>query len=577
MEDKRGMMKQKANILVVDDDHNLQKTLGDILHIKGYHPILAGNGAEAIAALGETPISLALIDLMLPDMSGLEVMEQIKAVSPLTEAIILTGHASMETAIDATKKGAFSYLLKPYQMDDLLLNIKHGVDRQQAQEEILRLASYPRLNPDPVIEVGSTGEVTYTNPAAEQAFPDLSSTGRTHPLLEGIIQISAALRQSDQQERVREISLSGTVYEQHISYIKEADLIRIYLLDITSRKQAEELLATREHEQAAVAELGSFALSGEALDAVFERAVTLVARTLEVRCCLILEAESENTRLILRAGTGADTLENGQLLNSADFTLLAHLSQKSEKPLFWNDPPTEPDQASHALMKQLGAVSGVTLLIGTSRNLFGVLGIFTSYPREFSKDDLNFLQAVANVLSSSVQRKRADDEIYLLATTDSLTGIANRREFGALLEKEIERADRYGTPLSILMYDIDYFKQVNDTYGHDVGDSVLMELTALVKRHIRTVDIVARWGGEEFMILMPQSDGRAAVDAAEKLRNEISQHLFNLVGTMTVSFGVTSFAPDDDSTVLLKRVDDALYQAKENGRNRVEILVSTLS
>ncbi len=568
-------MKQTANILVVDDDRNLRKTLGDILRIKGYQPILAGNGAEAVAALSQNTISLALIDLMLPDMNGLEVMERIKAISPLTEAIILTGHASMETAIDATKKGAFSYLLKPYQMDDLLQNIKHGVDRQQAQEEILRLASYPRLNPDPVIEVGSTGEVTYINPAAEQAFPDLSSTGQTHPLLQGIAQISATLRQSHQQEHIREISLDGSVYEQHISYIKEADLIRIYVLNITSRKQAEELLATREHEQAAVAELGSFALSGEELNTVFERAVTLVTRTLEVGFCLILEAQHET--LLLRAGTGLNILEEGQLLINADFALLAHLSQPSEKPLFWSDPPTEPDRASQALMRLLGAVSGVTLLIGSTRNFFGILGVFASYPREFSSDDLNFLQALANVLSSSVQRKRADDEIYLLATTDSLTAIANRREFSTLLEKELERANRYGTPLSILMYDIDFFKRVNDTYGHDVGDSVLKELTALVKKHIRTVDIVARWGGEEFMIMMPQSDGTAAVDAAEKLRNEVAQHLFTHVGTMTVSFGVTSFAPDDNSTTLLKRVDDALYQAKENGRNRVEILVSTLS
>jgi diguanylate cyclase (GGDEF)-like protein len=349
------------------------------------------------------------------------------------------------------------------------------------------------------------------------------------------------------------------------------------VLNITSRKQAEELLATREHEQAAVAELGSFALSGEELNTVFERAVALVTRTLEVEFCLILEAQPGTERLVLRAGTGSNMPKNGQLLNNSDFALFAHLSQPSDKPLFWSNPPIEPNQERCVLMKQLGAVSGVTLLIGLSRNFFGILGVFASYPREFSRDDLNFLQAVANVLSSSVQRKRADDEIYLLATTDSLTGIANRREFSMQLEKEIDRAQRYDTPLSILMYDIDYFKQVNDTYGHDAGDSVLQELTALVKKHIRTVDIVARWGGEEFMILMPQSDGTAAVDTAEKLRNEVEQHLFNRVGSMTISLGVTSFAPHDDSTVFLKRVDDALYQAKENGRNRVEILVHTLS
>ena len=146
-------MKGKAKILVVDDDPNLRKTLADILRVKGYATAVAANGAEAIAAAEQEMCSLALIDLMLPDMPGLEVMARIKAISPLTEAIILTGHASMDTAIEATGQGAFSYLLKPYQMDELLQKIGHAVERQQAQEEILRLASFPRLFPSPVIEL----------------------------------------------------------------------------------------------------------------------------------------------------------------------------------------------------------------------------------------------------------------------------------------------------------------------------------------------------------------------------------------------------------------------------------------
>ncbi|MCJ7765151.1 MAG: PAS domain S-box protein [Thiovulaceae bacterium] len=170
------------------------------------------------------------------------------------------------------------------------------------------------------------------------------------------------------------------------------------------------------------------------------------------------------------------------------------------------------------------------------------------------------------------KRKKAEEEIKLLATTDSLTGIANRRAFTAHLESEIERAKRYGTPLSLLMYDIDYFKHVNDTFGHGAGDDVLQALTALVKGNIRAVDTVARWGGEEFMILMPESDVSAAGAVAEKLRRAITDLPFGQVGSLTVSFGVTAFAPHEESKVFLKRVDDALYQAKEKGRNRVEIL-----
>lgn len=171
------------------------------------------------------------------------------------------------------------------------------------------------------------------------------------------------------------------------------------------------------------------------------------------------------------------------------------------------------------------------------------------------------------------KHKQIEEEIKRLATTDPLTGIANRREFNTQLEKEIERSKRYATSFSLVMYDIDYFKRVNDTFGHDAGDTVLQTLTTIVKSNIRTVDIVARWGGEEFMILMPQSDGTTAAEAAEKLRQKIVEHPFEPVGSLTVSFGVTPFKPQDNSDTLVKRVDDALYQAKEHGRNRVEILL----
>jgi diguanylate cyclase (GGDEF)-like protein len=172
------------------------------------------------------------------------------------------------------------------------------------------------------------------------------------------------------------------------------------------------------------------------------------------------------------------------------------------------------------------------------------------------------------------QRKRNETEIHLLATTDSLTGISNRSEFSRMLASEMDRAKRYGTPLSLIMYDLDYFKRVNDSFGHDAGDEVLRAVTDVVKGNTRAVDVVARWGGEEFMVLMPQSDLTSAKSAAEKLRQAIAEHRFDKVNTITVSFGVTEFVPQDDFNTLLKRVDDALYLAKANGRNRVETLTA---
>ncbi len=234
-------MSANIKILVVDDDQNLRKTLADILRVKGYETALAGTGGEAVAEAEKGGISLALIDLMLPDMGGLDVMARIKAISPRTEAIILTGHASMDTAIEAIRQGAFSYLLKPYKMDDLLRDISHGVERLQANEEILRLASFPKLTPGPVIELDANGDVSYLNPAAERVFPGLAGEGKHHPLLHGSAELIAALRQGKQQEEtVNEAAISEATYELHISYVQDARLIRIYIIDITERKRAEE-------------------------------------------------------------------------------------------------------------------------------------------------------------------------------------------------------------------------------------------------------------------------------------------------------------------------------------------------
>ena len=191
--------------------------------------------------------------------------------------------------------------------------------------------------------------------------------------------------------------------------------------------------------------------------------------------------------------------------------------------------------------------------------------------------------AILGVVRDITERKKKEKEIHLLAATDSLTGLVNRREFTSILENEISRARRYGTPLSLVMYDLDHFKQVNDSFGHDIGDHVLQTITALVKRSIREIDVEARWGGEEFMILMPQSDIHAASNAAEKLRNAIAHHRFNTTGSVaensgsitasfrctTASFGVVEFAQQDDMNSLLKNADEALYKAKGKGRNCV--------
>lgn len=162
-------------------------------------------------------------------------------------------------------------------------------------------------------------------------------------------------------------------------------------------------------------------------------------------------------------------------------------------------------------------------------------------------------------------------EVERLSVTDQLTGAFNRRKFISVLENEMDRMTRYDRHFSLIMFDIDHFKRVNDTYGHDVGDFVLREISKNAKERLRVSDTFARWGGEEFMILAPETPIEDALHLAEILRSSVEGYNFSPVDRVTSSFGVVCSSVKGLDTIddLTKAVDEALYQAKRTGRNKV--------
>lgn len=159
-----------------------------------------------------------------------------------------------------------------------------------------------------------------------------------------------------------------------------------------------------------------------------------------------------------------------------------------------------------------------------------------------------------------------------LATTDRLTGLWNRLKFEEFAASEIGRAQRYDQRLALIIFDIDHFKAVNDLYGHQTGDSVLVGIARLMREHLRESDGIGRWGGEEFLILAPCADASEATQLAEKLCALVAAKYFPEAGVVTASFGVTLLRKDDTLDQMVQRADTALYRAKELGRNRVEIV-----
>jgi diguanylate cyclase (GGDEF)-like protein len=180
------------------------------------------------------------------------------------------------------------------------------------------------------------------------------------------------------------------------------------------------------------------------------------------------------------------------------------------------------------------------------------------------------LYLVARIKEHYASELVVADDMSKLAMTDSVTQLNNRRLLNHYLKEEVNRAERHNQPLSILLFDLDLFKKINDTHGHNAGDDVLHEVAQLLRQIVRTSDPFGRWGGDEFLCLATNTTGEKAVELAERLRDAVQQHNFGVAGKVTASFGVTSYQKGDKPETLIRRADLGLYKAKAGGRNRVE-------
>ncbi len=198
-----------------------------------------------------------------------------------------------------------------------------------------------------------------------------------------------------------------------------------------------------------------------------------------------------------------------------------------------------------------------------------VLAIFPTYLQkkiEVLKEEKERLQKRGK---SVMNRRRSDRHTKI----DMLTGALRKDGFNEIFGIKIMEAKHTDQPLSLVIFDIDHFKKINDTYGHLTGDTILKELSELVRQNIRQSEYFVRWGGEEFIILMPGTGLQGAKMVAEKLRRVVESATFSEVGKVTCSFGVTQLLEEDTITSFLQRADEALYEAKKDGRNRVKVKI----
>lgn len=219
-------------------------------------------------------------------------------------------------------------------------------------------------------------------------------------------------------------------------------------------------------------------------------------------------------------------------------------------------------------------VQGTTIYLQEFITLLVIVTLFFGALNQEINNSNEKLEELNKNLENKIEEKtksliEANEKLNHLAAKDSLTNIFNRRMLDEYISQQTIKAKRHNNNLSLIMVDIDHFKEVNDKYGHQVGDEVIISLVDIISKNIRKSDIFGRWGGEEFIILLPETSLYQATIVAQNIREKVEEYIFYKVGKKTISLGVSEFNSDEDSSIFIKRADNALYKAKSDGRNRV--------
>jgi diguanylate cyclase (GGDEF)-like protein/PAS domain S-box-containing protein len=345
------------------------------------------------------------------------------------------------------------------------------------------------------------------------------------------------------------------------------------LSDVTDRKLAEAEIELRAAQQAAVARLGEHALEGGSTTELCQEAIEAATKLLDLEIGGVLELMPDRDAFRFRAALGMSQAASHAPIPAGSSSQAGYTILKGA-PTVVSDWETETRFKRSPTLRAKGARSGLTVAVAGRRAPFGVLGLHSLSKRTFTSGDVDFAQALANVLGDAFEHQITEDDIRHRALHDPLTGLPNRVLFMDRLQHAIERLRRSNSPAAILYLDLDRFKLVNDSLGHEIGDELLAAAAPRLKQALRSSDTVARFGADEFGILLEEIAGEHdAVEMAQRIAAVFTRP-FVLAGTehfVTTSIGIALAAGGERGEDLIRDADAAMHRAKELGRARYEL------
>ncbi|MFZ2853366.1 MAG: diguanylate cyclase [Rhodocyclaceae bacterium] len=469
---------------------------------------------------------------------------------------------------------------------DLLVQLEQQAERlQTTQRESVRQANLTEaiLNALPISVFVKDGEgrVIVSNEMSNQIIgrPAGEIIGRTDSelfapeIVESLAQEEARVR-STRQTLISEQPLNDgrtLLLHKRAVEVDGSSLLIGAAMDVTEWKRADALMVSSHH----VLELiVGGAESPAVLDALCQRMESHLAGA----WCSILLLDADGVHL--RHGAGPSL--PAEYMRAIDGLAIGPAAGSCGTAAFTGEQVIVEDVARSPLWTDFANLAGrfglrscwSTPFFSAGRKVLGTFAVYHQKPRHPDSNDLMVISHGARLASVAVERWQQIEELKRLATIDMLTGLNNRGHFIEGAEAELRRADRFDRDLTVLMLDIDFFKRINDGYGHAAGDEALRVFSRILKRETREIDLLGRLGGEEFAVLLPETSPGDGMQVAERIRAAIEQSSFSFQGSVpiifTVSLGASFLQAGDRLDNLLARADEALYRAKHGGRNRVE-------